>query len=185
MRMIATRNGNGAAATMAERSSPPAMNALVGRKLDPLIRNFARFISSEVALFYRPGGKGQPPAVISSWGGATHEKAVRPREGGFVGRALHLGAQRAALVPLHPLLDSSLVHSTDPPLSHAAAAPVRLPMGVAGSLIAGFITPPQDCGMTLWTAESYAALIALFLQHPGALDGLLGTERRDDRLPDQ
>jgi hypothetical protein len=39
--------------------------------------------------------------------------------------------------------------------------------------------------MTLWTAESYAALIALFLQHPGALDGLLGTERRDDRLPDQ
>jgi hypothetical protein len=35
-------------------------------KLDLLIRDFARFINSEVALLYQVGGPGQPPAVISS-----------------------------------------------------------------------------------------------------------------------
>src|SRR5690349_14896521 len=52
-------------------------------KLDLLISDFARFINSEVALLCRGGGRGQPPAVISSWGlGATHEEVARPREGG-------------------------------------------------------------------------------------------------------
>jgi diguanylate cyclase (GGDEF)-like protein len=143
-----------------------------GWKLDLLIRDFARFINSEVALLCQGGGRGRPPAVISSWGlGATHEELARPREGGLVGRALPL--PRAALEPLHPLLDSSLVHATRPPLRYAAAAPVRFPTAVAGRLIAGFVTPPRDRTLTLWTAESYAALMALYLTDQGALDGLL------------
>lgn len=145
-------------------------------KLDLLIGDFARFINSEVALLCRGGGRGRPPAVISSWGlGATHEDVARPREGGLVGRAPPM--RRAALEPLHPLLDSSLVHATHPPLRYAAAAPVRLPNAVAGRLIAGFVTPPRDRTMTLWTAESYAALMALCLTDPGALDKLFA--RRD------
>jgi diguanylate cyclase (GGDEF)-like protein len=155
-----------------------AVDQVSRRKLDLLIRDFARLVNSEVALLCQLGSKGQPPAVISSWGlGTTHDETVRPREGGFVGRAHSL--PRAALEPLHPLLDSTLVHATCPPLSHAAAAPVRLPTGVAGRLIAGFVSPPEDQTQTLWTAETYAALIALCLQHPGALDGLLATARRD------
>jgi GGDEF domain-containing protein len=146
------------------------------RKLDLLIRDFARLINSEVALLCQGGGRGQPPAVISSWGlGTTHEEVARPREGGLVGRAPPM--RRAALEPLHPLLDSSLVHATHPPLRYAAAAPVRLPNAVAGRLIAGFVTPPRDRTLTLWTAESYAALMALYLTDPGALDALLA--RRD------
>jgi hypothetical protein len=47
---------------------------------------------------------------------------------------------------------------------------------VAGRLIAGFVTPPQDRPLTLWTAESYAALIALYLTNPEALDALLARE---------
>jgi hypothetical protein len=42
------------------------LNAVSGWKLDLLTTDFARFINSEVALLYEPGGKGQPPAAISS-----------------------------------------------------------------------------------------------------------------------
>jgi hypothetical protein len=38
------------------------------------------------------------------------------------------------------------------------------------------VTPPQDRPLTLWTAESYAALIALYLTNPEALDALLARE---------
>ena len=68
------------------------------------------------------------------------------------------------------------MHATDPPLSYAAAAPVRLPNGPVGRLIAGFVTPPRDRTLTLWTAESYAALIALYLTDPRALDELLARQ---------
>ena len=152
---------------------------VTGWDLDLLIANFARFIDSDVALCYRLGGKGKPPAVICAWGlGAAQEQVVRQGEGGFVGRAL--GAQRAALEPLYPLLDSSLAFATTPRLRHAAAAPVRLPTGIAGGLIAGFVRPPQDGALALWKTESYAALIALFLQDPGTLDGLLPVAPSDD-----
>jgi hypothetical protein len=54
-----------------------------------LTTDFVHFTSSEVAPVYEPGGKGQPPAAISSRAlGATHEQIARPREGGFIGRAL-------------------------------------------------------------------------------------------------
>src|SRR5438094_179136 len=75
--------------------SRSSLNVLSGWRPDLVIRDFARFISSEVALLYEVGGAGQPPVVISSWGlGAIHEEIARPCEGGFVGRALHLAAQR-------------------------------------------------------------------------------------------
>ena len=146
-----------------------------GWKLDLLIGDFARFIHSEVAMLCQTGNTGQAPAVIAYSGPAkTHEQITGQHEGGLVARGLPL--PRAVLEPLHPLLDSSLVHATDPPLSYAAAAPVRLPNGPAGRLIAGFVTPPRDRTLTLWTAESYAALIALYLTDPRALDELLARQ---------
>ena len=92
-------------------------------------------------------------------------------------RSPHATSAVAVLEPLHPRLDSSLVHATHPPLSYAAAAPVRLPNAPAGRLIAGFVKPPRDRAVTLWTAHSYAALTALHLTDPQALDELLA--RRD------
>jgi diguanylate cyclase (GGDEF)-like protein len=144
-----------------------------------LVRDFARFIDSEAALLCHMSSKGQASTVISSWGlGATHDEILRLLEGGLVGRALPL--PRAALAPLHPLLDSILIGATDPPLSHAVEVSVRLPAGVAGRLIAGFVTPPEDRTLTLWAADAYAALIALCVHDGGALDGLLVAGQRDD-----
>jgi diguanylate cyclase (GGDEF)-like protein len=171
-------NGTTRPGRAVERNPPPRVPAGgVGNwKLDLLIQDFARFINSEVALLCQGTRRGQPPVVISSWGlGPNREEIARSREGGLVGRAPPM--RRAALEPLHPLLDSGLVHATHPPLRYAAAAPVRLPNAVAGRLIAGFVTPPRDRALTLWTAESYAALIALCLMGPQALDELLA--RRD------
>jgi diguanylate cyclase (GGDEF)-like protein len=112
---------------------------------------------------------------------------LRLLEGGLVGRALPL--PRAALAPLHPLLDSVLIAATDPPLGHVVEVSVRVPagaagaagaVGVAGRLIAGFVSPPEDRTATLWAAEAYAALIALCMRDDAALDGLLAAGRRDD-----
>jgi diguanylate cyclase (GGDEF)-like protein len=117
--------------------------------------------------------------VVSSWGlGATPEEIARSREGGLVGRAFPL--PRAALEPIHSLLDPALVHATDPPLTHAAVAPVHLASSAsAGFLIAGFQIPPPDRAQTLWIAESFAALIALCLHATGLLDRLLSLGGRD------
>jgi hypothetical protein len=171
-------HGSGVSAT-ASHLWGPASGYSTGGNVDLLIGEFARFINSEVALLCRLDGKGQPPAVICARGlGATHEPIARPREGGFVGRALRL--PRAALEPLHSLLDPALVHATDPLLTRAAVAPIRLASGAtAGCLIAGFQKPPHDPAQTLWVAESYAALIALCLYAPGSLNGLLAFGRRD------
>jgi diguanylate cyclase (GGDEF)-like protein len=149
------------------------------RKLDALVGDFARFINSEVALLCLLRGKDKAPTVVSSWGlGATHGELLRLLEGGLVGRAPPL--PRAALAPLHPLLDSVLIQTTNPPLSHVVEASVRLPAGVAGRLIAGFATPPEARTQTLWAAEAYSALIALCVQDDRALDGLLAAGQRDD-----
>ncbi len=172
------RIGATVAALAVERrqSRRSAVARFSGWKLDLLIRDFARFIHSDVALLCQTSNSGRPPAVIAYWGPAkAHEEIKRQREGGLVARSLPLPC--AVLEPLHPRLDSSLVHATHPPLSYAAAAPVRLPNAPAGRLIAGFVMPPRDRALTLWTAESYAALIALHLTDPGALDELLA--RRD------
>ncbi len=171
---------NGATGTVPvvewSQSRHSAMGRFSGWKLDLLITDFARFIRSDVALLCQPGNNGRPPAVIAYSGPAkAYEELKRQREGGLVARALHLPC--AVIEPLHTRLDSSLVHATHPPLSYAAAAPVRLPNAPAGRLIAGFVTPPRDRALTLWTAESYAGLVALHLTDPQALDELLA--RRD------
>jgi diguanylate cyclase (GGDEF)-like protein len=171
---------NAATGTVPVVERRQSRHSAVGRftdwKLDLLIRDFARFIRSEVSLLCQPGNDGQQPAVIAYSGPAkAHEELKRQREGGLVARRLPLPC--AVLEPLHPRLDSGLVRATHPPLSYAAAAPVRLPNAPAGRLIAGFVTPPRDRAVTLWTAESYAALIALHLTDPHALDELLA--RRD------
>jgi diguanylate cyclase (GGDEF)-like protein len=87
---------------------------------------------------------------------------------------------RAALAPLHPLLDSVLIHATHPPVAYAVEASVRLATGVAGRLIAGFVTPPEDRTRTLWAAEAYAGLIALCMHDGEALDGLRTAGQQDD-----
>jgi diguanylate cyclase (GGDEF)-like protein len=176
-RQLARNGARGTALALERRRSRrTAMGRFSGWELDLLIGDFARFIRSEVALLCQPANNGQPPAVIAYWGPAkVHEQIKRQREGGLVARALPLPC--AVLEPLHPRLDSSLVHATDPPLTCAAAAPVRLPNAPAGRLIAGFVTPPRDRALTLWTAESYAALVALHLTDPQALNEALA--RRD------
>src|SRR5205807_9617845 len=123
-------------------------------------------LNSEVALYCHLGGEGQPPEVICSWGlGPLHEHLARPREGGLVGRAL--GTQRAALEPLHPDHDAALIAAAgDVRLTYAAAVPVSAAPGSAGVLVAAFSTPPPDHALTLWTAESLAAMLALGVHRP-------------------
>jgi hypothetical protein len=104
------------------------------QRLDQLIASFARAINTDVALLCQPDGKGQPPMLVCSRApGAACALAARPHEGGFVDRAL--GAQRAVLGPLYPLLDRRLVQASHPPLTRAVAAPVRTETGVGGALI--------------------------------------------------
>jgi diguanylate cyclase (GGDEF)-like protein len=147
--------------------------------LDVLMGNFVRILNSEVAFYCQLDGVGEPPELVCSWGlGAPQELLTRPREGGFVGRAL--GAQRAALEPLNRDEDRVLIAAADgEPLTHAVAAPVHLATGSEGALIAGFSTPPPDHALTLWAMESSAAMLALYLHQPEALDGLLATSRTD------
>jgi diguanylate cyclase (GGDEF)-like protein len=129
------------------------------QRLDQLIASFARAINSDVALLCQSGGKGQPPVSVCSRAlGAARELAARPHEGGFVDRAL--GAQRAVLGSLYPLPDRRLIQASHPPLTHAVAAPVRAETGVGG------------------------ALIALALNSPCAIEGLL-KEARTDVLTDR
>ena len=64
-----------------------------------LLTRLARILNSEVALYQRPDGKGQPLRAIASWGpGPLNEQIARSHEGGVVGHAL--GVERVALGPL-------------------------------------------------------------------------------------
>jgi hypothetical protein len=59
--------------------------------LELLLKDFARFIDSDVALLYQVGSSGQPPTVSCSWGlglGGPPRQIARPLEGGLVARAL-------------------------------------------------------------------------------------------------
>jgi diguanylate cyclase (GGDEF)-like protein len=160
-------------------STVPAIEDSHQQSLDLLIGNIAQILNSEVALYCQPDGTGQSPKVICSWGmGPHHEPLARPGEGGFVGRALW--AQRAALEPLDRHSDAGLLDSAGgAQLTHAVAAPVASAGGAAGTLIAAFSTPPPDRALTVWTAESCAAMVALAAHQPGALDVLFKNERFD------
>jgi diguanylate cyclase (GGDEF)-like protein len=150
-----------------------------GQSLDALIGNIAEILNSEVALYCYPVGKGHPPEVICSRGaGPLQAQLARPNPGGLVGRALR--GERAALEPLRPKDDAALIGASGKvPLSHALAVPVRTARGARGALIAAFSRPPQDHALTLWTAESCAALLALGVGRPGTLAALLHTSRLD------
>jgi hypothetical protein len=77
------------------------LNTLSGWKLEPLTRDFACFINSEIALLCdRQGAATHGDLLVGS--GGHQEEIARPLEGGFVGRALDLHAQRAVLEPLDP-----------------------------------------------------------------------------------
>jgi diguanylate cyclase (GGDEF)-like protein len=149
------------------------------RILDLLIGNIAEILNSEVALYCQPGGKGQPPEVLCSWGlGALHEQPARPGEGGFVGRAL--GVKRAALEPLHRDYDAGLLAAAGSVrLTHAVVAPVRSAAGAPGALAAAFSAAPPDPARTLWATESCAAMLALGVHQRAALDALLQVDRVD------
>jgi diguanylate cyclase (GGDEF)-like protein len=152
-----------------------------------LIRNYAQMLDCEVALLCQ-SDRGRKPRIISCWGieGALEpivgprRRVRRGRRGSFISRALAHG--RPALERLDPDRDRGLIAATGgrPSLSHAAATPVRVSGPLVVGLIAGFSTYPQDFSLTLATAESYAALMALCLQHPGMLDALLEAARRDE-----
>jgi diguanylate cyclase (GGDEF)-like protein len=161
------------------RTVAPAFEDSDESSFDLLIGSIADILNSQVALYCQLDGEGQPPAVICSWGlGPLHEWSARPPEGGFVGRAL--GAQRAALEPLHRDYDVGLLATANgTQLTHAAAAPVRPATGTVGTLIAGFSAAPTDPALTLGAAESCAAMLALGAHHIRALDAFLRTARLD------
>ena len=111
-------------------------------QLELLLKDFAHFVDSDVALLYQVEGPGQTPTVSCSWGlGGPPQHIARPVEGGVVGRALERPARRAALGPLDPMFDSSLMEMSEPPLQFAVTANVRSASGAHGVLIAGFCDP--------------------------------------------
>ena len=147
------------------------------QSVELLIECTAEVLNSEVVLYCRQGGEGEP-AVVCSWGaGPACEPPARLATGGFVGRAL--GAKRAAYGPLHSDLDEPLIAAGGGGLTHAAAAPVQLATGTAGALIAAFATPPRDSRQTLWEAESCAAMLALSIHRADALRSLVGATSLD------
>jgi hypothetical protein len=75
--MIATQDTNGAipARMTSEPASP--ITDLADWRLNLLIRDFARFVNSEVALLYQLGSDRQPPTVICSWGLGAAPRADR------------------------------------------------------------------------------------------------------------
>jgi diguanylate cyclase (GGDEF)-like protein len=183
------RSGARASAASAGHSSGPlsAHDGTDSRQLDLLIRNFTQVLQSELALLCQLGPDARPQ-IVSSWGtnGLRERVAMAPQagggrwgqEGGFVGRAPTY--RRPAFEPLDPDLDAALIAATQgPPLTHAAAIPVRVRDGARSGLIAGFSAPPQDVPAILVAAASYAELIALYLQHPSMLDRLLETAGED------
>jgi hypothetical protein len=93
-RVVGTHRGNGATAAINPGQSGSPLNAVSGWKLG-LVTDFARFINFEIALLC--GGQGAATHVDLLVGsGGTLEEIARPLEGGFVGRAPGLYAQRAA-----------------------------------------------------------------------------------------
>ena len=93
-RVVGTHRANGATAAINPGRSRSPLNAVSGWKLG-LVTDFARFINSEIALLC--GGQGAATRVDLLVGsGGTLEEIARPLEGGFVGRAPGLYAQRAA-----------------------------------------------------------------------------------------
>jgi diguanylate cyclase (GGDEF)-like protein len=149
-------------------------------QLELLLKDFAHFIDSDVALLYRVGSPRGLPTVSCSWGlGGQPRQIARPLEGGLVGRALEHHSRRAALGPLDPVRDSSLVEAHDPPLTYGVAARVRAASGAEGVLIGGFTARPPGRARVLWSTESYAATVALCLDGRGAFDELITAGRRD------
>ena len=177
-----SRPNPGASAPMTRLADARAQREGDQRDLDRhsvelLIRNIAEILSSEVVLYCRPDAEGAPE-VISSWGvGPGYEPPTRPDTGGLVGRAL--GVKRAALRPLHPTYDAALITGGGGQLTHAIVAPVQLASATAGALVAVYSRPPPDVGVTLWAAESCAAMLALSLPHAGPVYTLLWASSLD------
>lgn len=178
--------------TEVSRSPAPVttLAATEGGRARLLLRDFVDTIACEVALLFKPDRRGRPQIVCTfGMDDSTGETAAPGRigvprrggrgdEGGFVGRALTY--ERATVEALDPSLDAGLIAtSTRAPLTQALAAPVRGPGDVWGALVAGFITPPREPALTLWTAEAYAAMTAVVVAHPSALLRVIDGARTD------
>ena len=93
-RVGARHRPTGAMAAINPAPSRSPLNTVSGFKLGRAT-DFARFINSEIALLCgRQGAATREDLLVGS--GGTYEENARPLEGGFVGRALRLHAQRAA-----------------------------------------------------------------------------------------
>jgi len=113
-RIAATQCRSGTTAAMNAGRSRSPLNAVSGSKLGLQITDFARFINSEIALLCgRQGAATHGDLLVGS--GGTHEETTRLLEGGLVGRALRLHAQRAALEPRGSSSDDRLVGTGGPP----------------------------------------------------------------------
>jgi hypothetical protein len=98
-RVAGRHRPSGATAPINPGPSRSPLDHVSGWKLGLLITDFARIINSEIALLCgRQGAATRGYLLVGS--GGTHEEIARLLEGGFVGRALRLDAQRAALESL-------------------------------------------------------------------------------------
>ena len=119
-RVAGTHRPNGATAAINPGWSRSPLNAFIGWKLGLLITDFARFINSEIALLCGRQGAATHGDLLVGSGGGAHEEIARALEGGFVGRALRLHAERTALEPLDPSLGDRLVGTGAPPRAERA-----------------------------------------------------------------
>jgi diguanylate cyclase (GGDEF)-like protein len=182
---------DGARLTLAAESPAPAgmLDTNGARRVRAVLGDLVATIGCEVAMLCEPDRTGRPQIVSSFGTGESAELApprraggsrrgARERADGFLARVLT--HERAVLEVLDPDLDSALLTAYPrTTLTRALAAPVRGPADIGGALVAAFAAPPPDLALTLWAAESYAAITALVRRHPGALLGLLDAERID------
>jgi diguanylate cyclase (GGDEF)-like protein len=86
------------------------------------------------------------------------------------------GLARRALASAGAFVEQYPEHGDPGGMACVAAAPIRMPRGVAGVLCAGFRSPPVTPDRTLrWLMESHATLAALCLEEPAGFRRLLAS----------
>lgn len=149
-------------------ATPPEAHLLEREQgLELVARCMAERLGADVASISVPGDEGRLGHVLaeaspdsSPWDGGRLVQRVLASEGALVERFPERGGPGG--------------------LACVAAAPIRMPQGVAGAVCAGFHRAPSLPDRTLaWLAESHAALAALCLEEPTGFRRLLAASLID------
>jgi diguanylate cyclase (GGDEF)-like protein len=144
-----------------------------------LLGRLGALVDSAVALVCVLDEESEAPAVLHSWGlRETIREIAAPDWGGFIAGVRCL--TRPTLAPLDRNRDIDLIRGAKDRLTHAAATAVRGPDRRARAhLIVGFTAAPARPSTALWALESCAALLAVCLDAPDALDLLVASPTTD------